>query len=265
MNTGGTMSDNKQIAVQTDPNSGVSLQQMERAAAAMAASGFYGIKTKEEGLALMLVAQADGIHFAAGVRDYHIISGRPAMKADAMLARFQRAGGSVKWLKLDDAEVSAEFTHPQGGSAVITWDDARVAQAELRSPMHKKYPRQMKRSRVISEGIRTVFPGVVSGTYSIEEVQDIAFEEQGGGRAAIDAAVHKDLAPIGRAEDTSGTGLTDSEIEDHTNAIEGAADAESLRASFKTAWKHATEAKDATAKAFFKRIYDERKLAKGWA
>ena len=37
----------------------------------------------------------------------------------------------------------------------------------------KNYPRAMLRARVVSEGIRTVFPGVVLGVYTPEEVQDI--------------------------------------------------------------------------------------------
>jgi hypothetical protein len=36
--------------------------------------------------------------------------------------------------------------------------------------MWTKYPRQMLRSRVISEGVRTVFPGATSGLYVPEEV-----------------------------------------------------------------------------------------------
>jgi len=36
----------------------------------------------------------------------------------------------------------------------------------------KQYPRAMLRSRVISEGIRTVYPGVAVGIYTPEEVGD---------------------------------------------------------------------------------------------
>ena len=40
--------------------------------------------------------------------------------------------------------------------------------------MWVKFPRQMLRSRVVSEGIRTVDPGAVCGAYTPEEVQDFA-------------------------------------------------------------------------------------------
>jgi peptidyl-prolyl cis-trans isomerase C len=64
----------------------------------------------------MAVAQAEGLHPATAARDFHIIQGRPALKADAMLARFQQAGGTVNWEEYTDAKVTGRFTHPNGGS-----------------------------------------------------------------------------------------------------------------------------------------------------
>lgn len=246
-----------------DPNAGVSLQQMERVAAAMAASGFYGIRTKEEGVALMLVAQADGIHFAAAVRDHHVINGRPALKADALMARFQAAGGKVEWTKYTDDVVEGRFSHPSGGSVLVSWDKARVAMAGLdKSPNHAKYPRAMKRSRCISEGVRTVFPGTSVGVYTVEEAQDMEYLEAPRTQVAESPQA---AAPLGKVEGDSGTGLTDPEIEEHTQAITNAPDDAALRSAFKSAWKHGTEAKDETARTFFKKIYDEQKLARGIA
>jgi hypothetical protein len=259
------MSENTK-AVAVAPGTGLApIAELERAADAMAKSGFFGIKTREEGVALMLLAQANNEHFTSAVRDYHIISGRPAMKADAMLARFQKAGGSVKWITLTDSKVEAKFSHPQGGEVTITWDDERVAQAELKNPMHKKYPRQMKRARAISEGIRTVFPGAITGQYTVEEVQDMAYEEKVVAEGAVVAAASVDPPkPIGKAEGEQGTGMTDEEILEHEAAIKEAPDADKLRGAFSSAWKHAGEVKDETSRVFFKHLYDERKAKEGW-
>jgi len=150
------------------------ISDIERMAAAVAGSGLFGVKTKEQAMSLMLIAQAEGLHPAIAARDYHIIDGRPALKADAMLARFQQAGGRVRWFKLDAAEVSAEFSHPHGGVVTITWTLADAERAGVAGKGNwQKYPRQMLRARVISEGIRTVYPGVCIGVYTPEEVQDI--------------------------------------------------------------------------------------------
>ena len=50
--------------------------------------------------------------------------------------------------------------------------------------MWKKYPRQMLRARVISEGVRAICPGVTAGFYTPEEVADFP---QTRGEVSIEA------------------------------------------------------------------------------
>jgi hypothetical protein len=139
-------------------------------AEAIAKGGLFGSKDPYAVLTLCLLAQAEGQHPAVVFRDYHIISGKPAKKADAMLRDYLAGGGKVEWHTLDDNLADATFSHPAGGSVRISWDAKRVQQAQLGgNAMHKKYPRQMLRARVISEGVRTVYPGATSGLYVPEE------------------------------------------------------------------------------------------------
>jgi len=146
---------------------------LEKMAHAVAASKLFGITNAEQALALMLVAQAEGLHPATAARDYHIIQGRPTLKADAMLARYLASGGKVEWGVHTDMEVEATFTHPQGGSLKIKWDMARAKVAGLGGKdMWTKYPRQMLRARVISEGVRATNPAVSIGLYTPEEAED---------------------------------------------------------------------------------------------
>lgn len=152
----------------------VPIQSLERMAQAVAQSKLFGITNQEQALALMLVAQAEGLHPATAARDYHIISGRPALKADAMLARYLASGGKVEWHDHTDTKVAATFSHPAGGTLKIEWDMDRAKKAGLGGKdMWSKYPRQMLRARVISEGIRATNPAVATGIYTPEEVQDM--------------------------------------------------------------------------------------------
>lgn len=154
-------------------NALIPLQDLDRMAQAIASSKLFGITNADQALALMLVAQAEGLHPATAARDYHIISGRPALKSDAMLARYLNSGGKVEWLCHTDEKVEAIFSHPAGGTLTIAWDNERLKKAGLADrEMHKKYPRQLKRARVISEGIRATNPAVCVGVYTPEEVQD---------------------------------------------------------------------------------------------
>lgn len=150
---------------------------LERMAKAFAASKLFGVQNVDQALALMLVAQAEGRHPATAAQDYSIIQGRPSKKADAMLRDFLAAGGKVEWHALTDEQADATFSHPAGGAARIDWTLDRANKAGLAgNAMYKKYPRQMLRSRVVSEGVRTVCPGATSGMYVPEEVQDIVAE-----------------------------------------------------------------------------------------
>lgn len=156
----------------------VPISDLERMARAVAQSKLFGTTSPEQALALMLVAQAEGLHPATAARDYHIINGRPALKADAMLARYLSTGGKVEWHEHTDLKVAATFTHPSGGSLKIDWDLERAKKAGLGGKdMWAKYPRQMLRARVISEGIRATNPAVNSGVYTPEELHDMDQEK----------------------------------------------------------------------------------------
>jgi hypothetical protein len=152
----------------------VSFTDMSQMAEAIAKSGLFGMKDTNSVLALMAVAQAEGMHPATAARDFHIIQGRPALKADAMLARFQNAGGKVDWKDYTDEKVTGIFSHPNGGELSVTWTIEQATKIGLVKPGSgwQKFPRAMLRSRCISEGIRSVFPGSVQGFYSVEEVSD---------------------------------------------------------------------------------------------
>ena len=169
----------------------VSFNEMEQMAQAIAKSGLFGMKDTNSVLALMAVAQAEGLHPATAARDFHIIQGRPALKADAMLARFQNAGGKVEWKEYTDESVTGVFSHPNGGNLAVTWTIGQATKIGLVKPGSgwQKFPRAMLRSRCISEGIRSVFPGSVTGFYSPDEVEN--FETQ-----TVKPTVLKDMGSV---------------------------------------------------------------------
>lgn len=153
----------------------VPLGEMDRMADAIARSGLFGMKTKDQALALMIVAAAENRHPGSVATEYHIIQNRPALKADAMLARFQQAGGVVEWQEYTDTKVSGLFSHSVNSPkpVLIEWTFAQATKAGLTNKDNwKNYPRAMLRARVVSEGVRTVYPAVCVGVYTPEEVQD---------------------------------------------------------------------------------------------
>ena len=137
-------------------------------------SGFYGFKTKEQVMAVMLVAQAENKHPASVVQEYDIIQGKPALKSQAILARFQLSGGSVQWDEVTNKKVKGTFKHPQGGTLTVEWTIEMAKQAGIyrEGSGWSKYPEDMLRARVISRAVRSIYPACILGHYATEEVMD---------------------------------------------------------------------------------------------
>lgn len=224
--------------------------EQERMAHSLVKSRMFGLESVDQAMALMSIAQAEGRHPAIIARDFHIISGRPAKKAEAMMRDFVQAGGSVKWHALDDTQADATFSHPQGGSVRIGWDLERAKTAGLLgNATWKKYPRAMLRSRVVSEGVRTVCPLATSGVYTPEEVQDIVVDE-------TPTAGPRDVTPP-KADPAL---LTQEDIDEHVVAIRESSDLASLKNAYRTAYSAAKMAGDVGAIETFERAKDARKL-----
>ncbi len=152
----------------------VAVQDMAVMADSIVKSGFYGFKTKEQVMAVMLVAQAENKHPASVVQEYDIIQGKPALKSQAILARFQLSGGSVQWDELTPKRVIGTFKHPQGGTLIVEWtiEMARQAGIYREGSGWSKYPEDMLRARVISRAVRSIYPACILGHYATEEVMD---------------------------------------------------------------------------------------------
>ena len=160
-------------------NNLVPIGDIQTMAEVAAKSKMFGFKSTEEAMAIMLLCQAENLHPAIAMRDFHVIQGRPALKADAMLARFQQAGGSVNWKVYEDEQVTGIFSHPQGGTLEVSWLLSKAKLIGIASKDNwKNYPRAMLRARCISEGIRAVYPGCVVGVYTPEETENFSSHRQ---------------------------------------------------------------------------------------
>jgi len=151
----------------------VPFQDQQRMAESIVKSKFYGFTDINQVMAVMIVAQAENKHPGTVVQEYDIIQGRPALKSQAILARFQQAGGKVEYITYTDDKVEMTFSHPAGGSLTLAWTMKQAASIGLASKDNwKKYPRAMLKARVVSEGVRAVYPACILGHYAVEEVMD---------------------------------------------------------------------------------------------
>ena len=151
---------------------------LERIAAIIAKSGMGGFKTSEQATVAMLLALAEGIPLGRVIHEYHVINGRLSLRSECMLARFQKAGGTVEYLVHNDTEVSLTASHPKGGSLTVVWTIERARKAGLTSnPTWTKHPAAMLTARAVAEAVRAVYPACLSGILAEEEAEEVGANE----------------------------------------------------------------------------------------
>jgi hypothetical protein len=166
-----------------------SLHEMQVMAEAVAASGLFGMKSANQALALMLVAQSENRHPATVTQDYDIIQGKACRKTHSVMARFQHMGGKVEWHQLNDKIAEATFSHPAGGSLKIDWTIEQATKAGLAGKDNwRNYTRAMLRARVIAEGVRAVYPAAIGGMMVSEEAADAPMERDMGKAEVVETS-----------------------------------------------------------------------------
>lgn len=98
----------EQLAITNTTGAIQSYEQMESASAKLASSGLMGKNTTPEMVfGLMLLCQCEGLNPIAAMKRYHIVEGRPSMRADAMQAEFLARGGAIIFHVRTDEMVAA--------------------------------------------------------------------------------------------------------------------------------------------------------------
>lgn len=108
------------------------------------------------------------------LRNMHVINGKPGLSAEAMRALVLAAGHEITYPELTDEAVTA--VGRRAGSEYNTsvrWTLAQAKRANLtRNPTWNTYPRAMLTARATAELCRLVFPDVVAGMTTTEEIAD---------------------------------------------------------------------------------------------
>ncbi len=162
----------------------LSVADVKEMAAQIARSGLCGM-TEAQAFVLMMVCEAKGLHHIQAIERYHIIKGRHAMRAEAVLADMIRLGWIVTWTtEVDDwTSQEATFKHPtkcpDGKAVRFSWKDAEQA-GVANGENWRHWGPAMMRARVNTIACRMLDPGIIAGIYTTEEVMD--FKEDAAAR-----------------------------------------------------------------------------------
>lgn len=134
-----------------------------------------GLAGKPESvLAAMLVGNELGLPLMTSLAKVHVVDGRPGLAAETMRALVLSRGHDL-WFE-EKSNTSVTVCGKRAGAnreQKVTWtiDDARAAKL-LGKDNWQKYPRGMLAARSTSELCRDLFPDVIGGLYSVEEIAD---------------------------------------------------------------------------------------------
>ena len=160
-------------------------------------SQLMGVTTPGDGQVLALTCMCEGITPLEFSRTYHIISGRPAMRADMMHAKFREAGGKVQWKNLGDDGKKAEAIFSFSGESLtvaFTIEDAvrMIGEKKMKKDGSNwaADPGAMLRARLISKAVRILAPEIVAGVYTPEDLAGSQQQDQPQ-RSATDLAARQ--------------------------------------------------------------------------
>lgn len=153
-------------------------------------SSIMGVNTPGDGAVLALTCMCEGITPLEFAKTYHIIKGKPSMRADMMAAKFKGSGGKIDWHNLGDDGKAAEATFSFDGQShkiAYTIDDARNVigkddkgndRIDAPDSNWRKDRGAMLRARLITKAIRILAPEIIAGVYTPEELEDAGVTQE---------------------------------------------------------------------------------------
>ena len=153
-----------------------SIDEATTLARAAVASKLYAVGSPEAALMILLTGRDLGLTASQSFRAIYVVSGKPVVSSDAMVAAIRRSGLCTSWRVVETTTERCTIeTLRQGESEpereTFTQDDA--ARAGLsRKDVWRQYPRDMLRHRAAAGLARRVYPDVVLGCYAPGELDE---------------------------------------------------------------------------------------------
>jgi len=153
----------------------------------LAKSGMLGAANADQGKLIALTCMLERITPLEFFRTYHIIEGKPSMRADMMQGRFQKEGWKIDWLQYSNDCVQIRVSHakelpggfdgPEHKLEDYKKSGVAIGKGGSVKANWSRFPRRMLASRAISEAVRMFAPHIVAGIYTPEEHEDMNQEQ----------------------------------------------------------------------------------------
>ena len=188
-----------------------SIDDVERLAKIATASGLCRVKRPEEAAVILLTGRELGLSPMQSLRGIYVVNGAPVLSADLLVAVVRRSGLCGSWRVTESTPERCTITTTRVGEtepSTRTWTMADAKRAGVTGkPIWAQYPAQMLRHRCAADLAREVYPDVVLGLYTPEEMDSVERREP----APLPPPAPIALAPLG-IEAPAAHGLSDAEM-----------------------------------------------------
>jgi len=145
-------------------------------ARAAVASKLYAVSSPEAALMILLTGRDLGLTASQSFRAIYVVSGKPVVSSDAMVAAIRRSGLCTSWRVVESTVERCTIETLRAGESepereTFSLDDAKRAGLDRRD-VWRAYPRDMLRHRAAAGLARRVYPDVVLGCYAPGELEE---------------------------------------------------------------------------------------------
>lgn len=161
-------------------------------------SGMFGCQTIAQGAVIAQHCEHIGISWLQWQSDFDMVSGKPRMKAEAMLRRLRDMGGKYKWLTASDDATKAVIEITFDGEtiqATFTIEQAEKAGLIKKDgAWHTQRP-AMLRARASTIGTRMIAPEALGGFATVEEAEEIDGTDGAVSATGSTPGIDEDVSP----------------------------------------------------------------------
>jgi hypothetical protein len=153
-----------------------SIDEAQQLAKAAVASKLYAVASPEAALMILLTGRDLGLTASQSFRAIYVVSGKPVVSSDAMVAAIRRSGLCASWRVVESTVERCTIETLRAGEQEperesFAMEDAKRAGLDRRD-VWRAYPRDMLRHRAAAGLARRVYPDVVLGCYAPGELEE---------------------------------------------------------------------------------------------
>jgi len=145
----------------------------------IANSGMFGNCLPARGAVVAAICYQENMSLLDFLRWYHLTNdGKITMRADRMMAEYQRLGGTIVWKETSEEKAEAVCSYAENKNVTVSYtiDEAKKAGYIRDKSNWTKDPASQLRARVITRAVRMLCPAATAGVYTPEEMADNAID-----------------------------------------------------------------------------------------